>query len=85
MEVSRGQWRFVSEHLTPQWSAVTHKLKTDPQYQDVMVQFPKVTDDDPVIILEGEESLITSLFQQITTLVDSICTNDPPMIIDRPF
>ena len=84
MEVSRGQWRFVSEHLVPQWGAITHQLKTDPQYQDVMVKFPKVTDDDPVILLEGEESLITSLFQQIATLLKSICTNDPPMLIDRP-
>ena len=84
MEVSRGQWRFVLEHLTSQWNAITHKLKTDHQYQDVMVQFPKVGDDDPVILLEGEESLITSLFQQITTLIGSVCTNDPPMIIDRP-
>ena len=84
MEVSKGQWRFILEHLTPQWNAITHKLQTDREYQDVMVKFPKVTDDDPVILLEGEESLITSLFQQIITLVDSVCTNDPPMIIDRP-
>ena len=83
MEVSRGQWRFISEHLTPQWNVITHQL-TSSQYQEVKAQFPKVTDDDPVILLEGEESLITSLFQQITTLVDSICTNDPPMIINRP-
>ena len=82
--VSTGQWRFISEHLTPQWNKIAHKLETDPQYQDVMVQFPKVTDDDPVILLEGEESLIISLFQQIATLVNSICTNDSPMIIERP-
>ena len=83
MEISRGQWRFVSEHLTPQWSAITHKLTTS-QYQDVVVQFPKDTDDNPFIILEGEESLITSMFQQISTLINSICTNDSPMIINRP-
>ena len=83
VEVSKGQWRFVSEHLTKQMNKVTQKLKS-PQYQDVMVQFPKVGDDSPVILLEGEESLITSLFQQITALVGSVCTNDPPMIIDRP-
>jgi len=83
MEVSRGQWRFISEHLTPKWNVITHQLTSSP-YQDVKVQFPTVTDDNPVILLEGEESLIASLFQQITTIVDSICTNDPPMVINRP-
>ena len=84
LEVCKGKWRFISKHLRLQWDKIVSILEANSQYEDVLYQFPNSTDDNPVIYLEGEESLITSLFQQITTLVDSICTNDPPMIIDRP-
>jgi len=84
IEISKGQWKFISKHLHRQWDKITHKVKTDPQYEDVMAQFPLRTDDSPIISLEGEESLITVLFDEITALIASVCTNDPPMIINRP-
>ena len=49
-----------------------------------MAQFPLCTDDNPVILLEGEQLLISTLYEEICALINSVCTNDPPMLIDRP-
>ena len=49
-----------------------------------MAQFPLCTDDNPVILLEGEQLLISALYEEISALINSVCTNDPPMLIDRP-
>ena len=83
IEVSKGRWKFISEHLHQQWDKITCKLN-DSKYEDVMARFPLSTDTNPVIILEGEESLISILHVEINALVESVCTNDPPMLIDRP-
>ena len=83
IEVSKGRWRFVSQHLKQQWDKITSKLK-DSQYEDVMAQFPLYADDNPVILLEGEQVLISALHKDINVLINSVCTNDPPMVINRP-
>ena len=82
IEVSKGRWKFISQHLYQQWDKIKHKI--DRKYEDVMAQFPSHTDTNPVILLEGEESLISVLHEEINALVESVCTNDPPMLIDRP-
>ena len=46
-----------------------------------MVQFPLDSDDNPVILLEGEELLISALCEEINALVNSVCTNDPPCFL----
>ena len=49
-----------------------------------MAQFPLCTDDHLIILLEGEQLLITVLQEEINALISSVCTIDPPMYIDRP-
>ena len=80
--VSKGHWIFISQHLHQEWDKITHKLETDTGYEDVMAQYPLITDDNPTILLEGEESLITVLYEEITNLIKSVCTNT--LIFDRP-
>lgn len=83
IEVSKGRWKFITQHLYRQWDNITHKLN-DSKYEDVMAQFPSVSDANPVIVLEGEESLISVLYEEINALIESVCTHDPPMVFDRP-
>ena len=83
IKVSQGRWRFISKHLNTQWNKITSKLE-DTKYQYVVSTFPSITDDNPIIVLEGEEALITVLYEEIIALIESVCTNDPPMHIDRP-
>ena len=84
IEVKQGCWRFISQHLRQEWNNITRKLNNT-EYEDVMVQFPIITDDNPTILLEGEESLITVLFKEITELIESVCTNDnSPLNLNRP-
>ena len=83
IEVSKGRWSFISQHLKKQWDKITDKLSNS-QYKNVMAQFPSYTDDNPVILLLGEQLLISALYEEISALIDSVCTNDPPMLIDRP-
>ena len=82
IKVSKGCWKFISQYLQ-QWDRITHKLN-DSQHEDVMAQFPLYTDDNPVILLEGEQSLISALYEEINVLINSVCISDPPMLIDRP-
>ena len=84
IEVSKGCWKFITQHLHRQWDKVMHKLN-DSKYEDVMAHFPSDSDaNNPVIMLEGEEALISVLHEEINALIESVCTNDPPMVIDRP-
>ena len=83
IELSKGHWRFISQHLKQQWDKITEKLSSS-QYEDVMAQFPLYADDNPVILLEGEQLLISALQEEINALISSVCTNDPPMLINRP-
>ena len=80
IEVSNGCWRFISEHLTKQWSKIMDK--TDPDCIDAMISLP--TDSKHEILLEGEESLITVLSEDINALIACIFTSDPPLILDQP-
>jgi len=84
MKVSSGCWRFISEQCTEQWHKITDKSKIDPIY-DVKITLPKTTDyeNNLVFTLEGEESLITRLFEEITALIDSVCTNNPSLVFDH--
>ena len=84
IEVSKGHWKFISKHLNQQLDKITRKCTSGSQYEDVMVQFPLDSDDNPVILLEGKELLISALCEEINALVNSVCTNDPPMLVDRP-
>ena len=84
IEVSKGCWNFISQHLCQKWDKITHKLNIDPKYEDVMTRFPTINDDNPIITLEGEESLISVLYKEINALIKSVCTNDPPMVLNRP-
>ena len=83
IRVGQGYWKFISKHLSTQWNKITRKLE-DAKYQYVLSEFPSVTDSNPVILLEGEEALITILYEEINALIASVCTNDPPLLIDRP-
>ena len=83
IEVSKGRWSFISQHLKKQWDKITDKLSNS-QYKNVMAQFPSYTDDNPVILLLGEQLLILALYEEICAIINSVCTNDPPMLIDRP-
>ena len=83
MKISNGHWRFISEQLTEQWSKILGKIKTDPQYNDVQITYPETVDFNPVIKLKGEESLIAILFGEISTLIESIYTSDPPLKISH--
>ena len=84
IELSKGCWKFICQHLQQQWDKITSKVESESQYEDVMAQFPLCTDDHPVILLEGEQLLIMALDREIRALIGSVCTNDPPMHIDRP-
>ena len=83
IELSKGHWRFISQHLKQQWDKITQKFSSS-WYEDVMAQFPLYADDNPVILLEGEQLLISALQEEINALINSVCTNDPPMLINRP-
>ena len=83
IELNKGRWRFISQHLKQQWDKITEKLSSS-QYKDVMAQFPLYANDNPVILLEGEQLLISALQEEINALISSVCTNDPPMLINRP-
>ena len=83
IELNKGCWKFICEHLQQQWDKITFKVESESQYEDVMVQFPLYTDDHSVILLEGEQLLITALDKEIRALIGSVCTNDPPMHIDQ--
>ena len=83
IELSKGHWRFISQHLKQQWDKITEKLSSS-RYEDVMAQFPLYADDNPVILLEGEQLLISALQEEINALINSVCTNDPHMHLYRP-
>ena len=84
IEINHGYWRFVSEKLSMQWNEIIGKCKTDPDYINVKVTQPKAFDINPEIILEGEESIIVILHDEIRTLIKNIFTNKPPLIIIQP-
>ena len=82
IEVSNGCWRFISEHLTKQWSKIMDK--TNPDCIDAMISLPDSTDSKHEILLEGEESFITILSEEINALIACVVTSDPPLILDQP-
>ena len=82
IEVSNGCWRFISEHLAKQWSKIMDK--TNPDCIDAMISLPDSTNAKHEILLEGEESLITMLSEEINALIACIFTSDPPLILDQP-
>ena len=85
IEINHGYWRFVSEKLSMQWNEIIGKCKTDPDYMNMKITRPKSTDTNPKIILEGEESVIVILYDEIRTLIaNNVFTNRPPLIIDQP-
>ena len=86
IDIKYGCWRFISEKLADKWNEITGKHKADADYIEVKIIPPKSSDDSrPEIILEGEESIITTLYTEINTLIkNSVCTNDPPLVIDQP-
>lgn len=82
IEVSNGCWRFISEHLTKQWSKIMDK--TNPDCIDTMISLPDSTDSKHEILLEGEESFIAIMSEEINALIACIFTSDPPLILDQP-
>ena len=82
IEVSNGCWRFISEHMTKQWSKIMDK--NNPDCIDAMISLPDSTNSKLEILLEGEESFITMLSEEINALIACVVTSDPPLILDQP-
>ena len=84
ISLNRIQWLFLSR-LMPEWRIIlTEKLKPGSQYSNVIIKLPD-SEFCPTIRLEGEESKIMLLHDEIMGLVDSICTSDSPILITQPF
>ena len=85
IELNKGQLKFLFNHI-PHWKKLLKQYHPGSKCDGVTIHLPKEGDSFGrlAIILEGHKSKTSPIYQQITMLIESICSNDAPIIIDQP-
>lgn len=73
-ELCNAQWRVIQIYLNKKWQKLERKLRKEKQIQLVV---PDMHDEDPLIIIEGEESKVEQAGEEIKELLVSVVTSTP--------
>ena len=61
-----------------------NKLKSKAVSKLVNIQEPKENSNSPFIVVEGNPAVVKTVVKELNDLIDTICTNDPPLEMTRP-
>ena len=75
-----GQWKYLSRYAMMGLSRLVSKAED----KHVGFQQPKEDDKNPTIVLEGDPDAIGQISAELQTLIATICTNNPPLVVSRP-